>query len=152
MITLVTSKAYIIAERVNFVTLQIAVDDYRNLKDTERLYDIVIEYVPITYNSNGSAHPENVAIRVRGEKTAHDLIKAMVSQIREQCPDQLYLDKVAEKFLAGELDVLDEDIPAVKKSKSIRDKAAYRSKGKQHRNNIKRKRSSSFAKRKRVRR
>ena len=109
MVTIVTSKNYINCEKVNYITIQ---SEYETVNG--RLipyYQIFIHYIPISYAASSLRDAEStVCIRVIGEKTAHALFKDMVSQIREQCPDQLYLDKLTEKYLSGSMEDTCDDI------------------------------------------
>jgi hypothetical protein len=68
-------------------------------------YQVVIDFVPVINAiptntlKNGNEDNETVAITVHGRDRCLSLFADMVTQIREQLPDQMFLDKMVEKFL-----------------------------------------------------
>lgn len=76
-------------------------------------YQIIINFIPTggaqtSQNNNSlrkSGHDEGtqVAITVQGLERCISLFQEMVAQIREQIPDQVFLDKLVEKFLIEEV-------------------------------------------------
>ena len=70
-------------------------------------YRIVIDFVPVAKNhpnmlsSNKHSSDDNtsVSITVHGRDRCLELFTEMVEQIREQLPDQIFLDKIVEKLL-----------------------------------------------------
>jgi len=74
------------------------------LKRAAQLYQININFTPLAgtssngqlkHSSNGN---EAVTIVVRGYDRAMELYHDMISQIREQLPDRLFLDRMVETF------------------------------------------------------
>ena len=70
-------------------------------------YQIIIDFVPvnsISTNNNslsrkGGGDSSTVAIRVSGKDRCLDLFAHMVKQIREQIPDNKFLDDIVEEFI-----------------------------------------------------
>ncbi len=70
-------------------------------------YQIIIDFIPangINPNSNqlskhGGKETSTVAIKVTGRDRCLDLFAHMVEQIREQIPDNKFLDDIVEKFI-----------------------------------------------------
>jgi len=129
MIAIVTSRSFILCESVNFITIAAEPDWSRN-KLTD-FYVVEINYIPIkaalaTNNSNNSSFMNNsssisntqtIHLKIIGEQKALALVKELISQIREQIPDQPYLDSMITKILNGSIgDILD-DKPPVKANK-----------------------------------
>lgn len=117
---IVSRQCYLVCEKINFITLQEA-DPIKAKEDTpwttslkkptrtkktktkkptkdEILYQIYICFEPAGSNRGEQS---SVYLNVRGEEKCLSLFKEIVGQIREQNPDQLYLDKLVDKFLAG---------------------------------------------------
>jgi hypothetical protein len=73
-------------------------------------YFITISFIPVgspassnnALKSSSSGGYTSVGFTVNGHKNALALYSDIVNQIREQLPDQLYLDKLVEKFLQGD--------------------------------------------------
>ena len=77
-------------------------------------YNIVIDFIPKNGPQIGSGSGNNsllkkgsddntfVSIRVHGFTRTMALFKDIVSQLRDQIPDELYLDRLVEKFLTSE--------------------------------------------------
>ena len=146
MITIVTSRTFLICESVSHITL--AADPDWSSRDSLRQrfqphkidwYVINIDFIPIPRNnsstSNGFGSSSNsssrnsettnvVSVKVVGEKVALALFKELVSQIREQMPDQAYLDSMVTNILTGKIgDLRDEQIkPIAKKTSRVRSK------------------------------
>lgn len=74
---------------------------------TEQLHKITIDFIAAPTHSgpnaprNGGTGSEtsSVDITVRGNDRCMALYNSMVNQIREQMPDQVYLDNLIDKFL-----------------------------------------------------
>ena len=122
-LVIVTDQCYLICESINFITVNDRQDQdrdsiwstshknkrkFRSLKekrrfiDDEATYSIVINFIPEVKGAGVLSKKdtaEEVNISVKGRKNCLSLYKEMVSQIREQLPDQLYLDKMVEKIL-----------------------------------------------------
>ena len=82
----------------------------RNKAAQSKIYQITIEYVPLSNSqknismSNSNRETQTVTINVCGQERCYGLFRDMVSQIREQMPDQMYLDKIVEKILLANPD------------------------------------------------
>ena len=108
MIAIATSRSFLLCESVNAMSLD---SDYERSGRTNdvilRAYTININYNPVARNNNPPTHRSdssgNLTIKVIGESTALQLFRELVQQIREQCPDQPYLDKMVENILTGRL-------------------------------------------------
>jgi hypothetical protein len=127
-VVIVTKQCYLLCESINYIAVNEANDenkeDYNSIwnrrgrkkKLTARQkkaletkqYNIIIDFIPVVKNPAGQSHHKSggdntsVAITVTGRERCLDLFRDMVSQIREQIPDQLFLDKLVEKFLIDE--------------------------------------------------
>lgn len=101
MIVLVTRKCYVVADKINYVTIHEENEDYvhRGRRCKRRIYNIIIDFEPVSTTSHKRGDGQVVVKIQDDEKKANGLYMDMVQQIREQCPDQLYLDKVIENFL-----------------------------------------------------
>ena len=122
-IVIVTKQCYLLAEAINYITInEVRDDDYVKLDfdnskkkskkptkkgtpDDARQFQIIVDFIPLqgttttlksNHNSSGSV---NVAVAVTGRERTLDLFAHMVDQIREQLPDQKFLDQMVEKFL-----------------------------------------------------
>jgi hypothetical protein len=141
MITIVTSRNFIICEAINHITLQS--EPERVGTQLVNFYTIDIDFQPQSRN-NQSATPNSpfggrgeergfVRIKVRGEKSALRLFKELVTQIREQLPDATYLDKMVENILSGKIEeIYDESSTqtssGARQAKREREKAIRRAK------------------------
>lgn len=125
MIAIVTSRSFILCESINFITMA-AEPDWARGKITD-YYVIEINYVPtkaatISNSNNNSSgfinnnkdNTQTIHLKIIGETKALALVKELISQIREQIPDQPYLDSMITNILNGTIgDILD-DKPPVK--------------------------------------
>ena len=138
-LVIVTKKCYISCEKINHITLQEEVEEINVRHEPFAIpyWNIVIDFDPLsTPNTNLNSRREDrlVSIKVGDLETAYVLFHDIVNQIREQMPDQLFLDKMVEKFLTG--GALDEDtidgkhekILGARKAKRKRKKVLRRSK------------------------
>lgn len=118
MITIVTSRSFILCESINHIILQ-SEPEYVNEVRID-FYCINIDFVPGTRNNppvqsnafgslNKNEERGFVQIKVIGENTALKLFKELISQIREQIPDQAYLDKMIENILSGAIGDIHDD-------------------------------------------
>jgi hypothetical protein len=122
-IVIVTKQCYLLCEAINYIVINEIdeKDDDRKLtsfmdkpkrgkkkptkKQIEEQYQIVIDFIPVNgANLAGlSKHPSNntacVAIKVSGRERCLSLFSHMVEQIREQIPDNKFLDEIVSKFL-----------------------------------------------------
>jgi hypothetical protein len=67
-------------------------------------YQIIINFEPKgqpTHNQASTEAGTQVAITVQGLERTIALFQEMVAQIREQIPDQMFLDKLVREFLTG---------------------------------------------------
>ena len=90
-----------IAESIKHVSITEDIEELRkNGKWTSRtVYKIDIEYVPENYASASRNGTMTCAIRCYNREIAENMFVDIVHQYREQNPDKLYLDKIAEKWL-----------------------------------------------------
>lgn len=124
MITIVTSRTYLLCDSINSITLQYNPDRLYNNKVIP-FYDIHVDFNRTNANSNNSNSRNSdeghvLTIRVAGEKVALKVYKEIVQQIREQLPDQVYLDKMLDDILSGGKDIHDE--PDEKKVRGVGEK------------------------------
>lgn len=120
-LVIVTSRCYLICNAINYIAVNECSDDdesfeklsarVKNKKkpsktaiDEIRLYKVQIhfELANSGQNTNNSRHSDStgaVEIQVRGKRLVEELFGSIVQQIREQLPDQKFLDQLVEKFL-----------------------------------------------------
>ena len=147
-IVIVTQNQYLLASKIHYVNLNETSEvidlgygaGRRQVK--ELLYSIHIVYSPdnVTATSSRDDHREcNVAIR--GKVNAHRVFRDLIRQIREQTPDQLYLDKALEVLLGKELSLVAEEeeieLKAAKELSGDRISKKVRRTGKKKRRNKK---------------
>jgi hypothetical protein len=107
---IVTSNHYIIANKIQHITLDENTDfvDIRSkggrYKTIVRpLYTITVVYEPDSGSNSGNGsfrdYTRECIITLRSKVDAHRIYKDLVQQIREQMPDQLYLDQAMENLL-----------------------------------------------------
>lgn len=76
--------------------------------EAERTYCINLQYImPQINNYGNSGSAECLNIEVQGKEETLRLFKELVTEIREQKPDTLYLDKLIENVLGEEPEMLD---------------------------------------------
>jgi hypothetical protein len=109
MITIVTDKSYIQTNKIHSIYMNEHYEDiFSNRKHKGGIiYIIHVNFEPI--NPLGAPNLSrndvmSIEMRIFGLKRATLMFRDMIRQIREQCPDQLYLDKIAENFLTGEIE------------------------------------------------
>ena len=133
MIAIVTSRSFILCESINFITMA-AEPDWARGKITD-YYVVEINYVPTkaaaisnSHNNSSSSssflnnsnlnNTQTIHLKIIGETKALALVKELISQIREQIPDQPYLDSMITNILNGTIgDILD-DKPSVKANRT----------------------------------
>jgi hypothetical protein len=100
-VIIVTKKCYIIAEKIHHITVseEINTDHIRPYNFWQ--IEIHLERCSTT-GTNSQSRNETVSVNVGDRESAYRLFSEIVSQIREQIPDQLYLDKLISNFLGGE--------------------------------------------------
>ena len=102
---IVTQNQYLLASKIYHITLDENMDyvDYReNGRISSKLlkkYVISIIYAPETAGSLNDQR--ECTITIGSAIDAHKIFRDLVEQIREQNPDQLYLDRALEKMLSG---------------------------------------------------
>ena len=126
-IVIVTKQCYLLCEAINYITVnEVQNDDEadkyeikprrgrKGRKPTkkqaeawDKQYQIVIDFVPANgvNPSSGSSSirkgsdTATVGIKVSGRDRCLELFAHMVEQIREQIPDNKFLDDIVEKFI-----------------------------------------------------
>jgi hypothetical protein len=126
-IVIVTQQCYLLCEAINYIAInEVDENEERKLsifenskkkgkkltkKQRETLakqqYQIIIDFVPangvtLNQNSRNNTNTATVAIRVTGRDKCLGLFSHMVEQIREQIPDNKFLDEIVNKFLQEE--------------------------------------------------
>lgn len=143
MVVIVTERLYIVSQKIHsmFVEEQIEEMRYKGRVVNVPVTTIKVQFEPINANPNQRNDNQfGVDVKVYSRKKAISLFKEMVKQIREQCPDQLYLDKIAENFLMGEVpdDTSADEIcnsgEAERRSKKVLRKSRKRPKRRKSRN------------------
>lgn len=110
MVTIVTDRLYLLTEKIHSIYVDEEMDHFQSSSGKRSYvpqFKIVINFVPIDANNSNNIRNDNsatVEIRGFGRKRTVLLFKDIVRQIREQCPDQLYLDKVIDNFLSQEVE------------------------------------------------
>ena len=120
-IAIVTSRTFLLCESINSIMMDS--DWQQRGRNVVRQYNIDIRYNPIPRNNNSGrgSDEHSVSIQVVGEKAALKLFKELVQQIREQCPDQAYLDKMVDNILNGSIGDIYDD-PDTKPVRGVRKK------------------------------
>lgn len=110
---IVTKNQYLLAVRINHIHMdeRLEHNDIRGNNGRfrtiiNRNYVITIHYIPeATSSGNGftsnQEHVRECSVVLRGAENAHQVFNDLIRQIREQMPDQLYLDKALERLLDG---------------------------------------------------
>ncbi len=105
-LVVVTQNQYILAKAIHHIVLNENYE-YHEVRRAGKLwndlmytYHINIVYTP-DYQNNNSSRDERAecSVQIRGKVAAYKVYKDLVHQIREQMPDQLYLDKAIENLL-----------------------------------------------------
>jgi len=107
MIVIATDKMYVVAKKIYSIYLDEDIDlrYYGRSRLTFFCYNIKITFEPDDAGNQTTITPSRsndimtVEFKVHGHSRAINVYKDIVNQIREQCPDQVYLDKIAESFL-----------------------------------------------------
>ena len=124
-LVIVTKHCYLLCEKVNYITIEEGRDRLEEEEPSlrrlslidkffprkteqqlspriEKYWSINLSYVPdngTASNSRMQREEGNVSIRVYEKTEAFHLYKEIVSEIRDQCPDLLYLDKLIDSVL-----------------------------------------------------
>lgn len=127
MITICTSRTFILCEAINHITLRA---DPENIGYTGTLIPYYIVSICFVQGSRNNSNQNNtsredgyVEIKVIGEDTALKVFKEVVQQIREQLPDEKYLDSMMERILTGEKEDIHDDVSKIKVNKPRKKKS-----------------------------
>lgn len=110
---IVTKNQYLLASKIHHVTLDEHVEfvDARaggkliSVRNTH--YTIHVIYSPDSINTNSGNNNSSrdeykeCNVTIRSKVDAHKVFNDLITQIREQMPDTLFLDKALERMLAG---------------------------------------------------
>lgn len=118
-IVIVTKNQYIVASRIHSVTLDEDVDyreirmpngKYSTIKDYS--YKINVEYVADssqqTASFSGRDDVRECTVRINKKVDAYKIYSNLISQIREQIPDALFIDQALENMLTGTESIVEE--------------------------------------------
>lgn len=111
---IVTQNQYLLASKIhhivmdevtNFIDIRDKNGRQRSFKDQH--YVIQIIYSPENVNSQNNGTIRNsdeqreCSVTIRSAVNAHKVFRDLIQQIREQMPDQLYLDTALERMIAA---------------------------------------------------
>ena len=122
-IVIATSRAYLICDKILYMNIEpfLERDEYaaRRSANLAQTYMITICFRSADNPSNGNLARNSdeqyiMNLKVLGEEPAMALFKDMVCQIREQSPDQVYLDKMVEQILSGQKGDIHDDTSSTK--------------------------------------
>lgn len=116
-LVIVTTNQYLIASKIHFVNLNedsehIDLGFGEHRKSFKKLtYNIHIVYTAESTGNTNSTRDEHreCNLTIRGKVNAHRVFRDLIRQIREQTPDQLYLDAALEALLSKELSIVAEE-------------------------------------------
>lgn len=120
MITICTSRIFILCEAINHITLRAEPENVGYSGTIIPYYVVTIAFVQGSRNNNNqNNHREDsyVEVKVIGEEIALKVFKEVVQQIREQLPDEKYLDTMMENILSGAKEDTHDDLRAIKVNK-----------------------------------
>ncbi len=132
-IVVVTQNQYLVASKIHYVNLN---EHYEHIElgygvkrqsFKEFTHTIHIVYTPDSQQAQqslGRDDHKECSVQIRGKVNAHRIFRDLIRQIREQTPDQLYLDKALEVLLGKELDLLAEDEELLEAKEIYRDRSA----------------------------
>ena len=119
-IVIVTQNQYLIASRIHYINLNESYEyvdighgsNRRSVKEFH--HNIHIVYTPDhgTPSQSLSSTREDYRecnVTIRGKVNAHRVYRDLIRQIREQMPDQLFLDKALETLLGQELSLIENE-------------------------------------------
>lgn len=114
---IVTQNQYILASKINHITMDEQISTInlchpngRTYQTIDHQFQITVVYTPEvshTINNNLQTHGNRgdelreCTVVIRGAVHAYTVFKDLIQQIREQMPDQLYLDTALERMLTG---------------------------------------------------
>lgn len=120
---IVTKNQYLLASKIHHITMEERIDynevnlGKNNVRTAvDKYHMITIIYSPDSNTGSGSNHTRSseevreCAVIVRGAVNAVKVFHDLVRQIREQMPDQLFLDTALERMIADtDFDVIDKE-------------------------------------------
>jgi hypothetical protein len=107
---IVTQNQYILAQKIFHVTMderkeldEVRLSNGRYKTVVDRYYQITVIYEPEVTNINNNIRDQmrECSVKLVGHVHAHKVFANLIQQIREQLPDQLYLDTALERMIAG---------------------------------------------------
>lgn len=111
---IVTQNQYLLASKIHHITLDecIRFVDFHDEKGRNRSfrdvhYVIQVIYSPENVQPNGSGsirsndEQRDCSVTIRTAVNAYKVFKDLIQQIREQMPDQLYLDTALERMISS---------------------------------------------------
>lgn len=111
---IVTQNQYILASKINHITMdeqlqhvEVRSKNGRCRTIIQRYFQITVVYIPEVSNGHGNNSAnrgddiKECSVIIRSAIDAYVVFKNLIQQIREQMPDQLYLDTALEKMLSG---------------------------------------------------
>jgi len=137
MVVLITDRIYVVAERINFITITEEIKDIpsRDSIFYTKYFTLRVNFIPIVSTSiyatsNSGSKDDSIECEVFSHREVTSLFRDIVQQIREQAPDQLFLDKAMESILKKELpdDTSSTEICTVGEKKRRNKKVLRRSK------------------------
>jgi len=113
-VVIVTQNQYLLASKIHHITMDENVNyidaktqSGRNISIRDVHFTITVIYSPELVQTSNSGTLRNqeeqreCTVVIRGAVNAHKVFKDIVEQIREQMPDQLYLDTALERMISG---------------------------------------------------
>jgi hypothetical protein len=120
-IAIVTSRSFLLCDSINYMTLDSGFEYSHNDEIQAVKYTINISYNSTNRNNNHSSGLSggrdtihHVSIGVFGEDRALKLFKELLNQVRDQCPDEPFLNSMVEKILTGEMEDVKDDTSSIK--------------------------------------
>jgi hypothetical protein len=120
-IAIVTSRSFLLCDSINYMTLDSGFEYSLNDEIKAVKYTINISYNSTNRNNNHSSGlsgsrdtTHHVSISVFGEDRALKLFKELLNQVRDQCPDEPFLNSIVEKILTGEMEDVKDDTSSIK--------------------------------------
>lgn len=107
-IVIVTKNQYLLASKIHHIVLNeghdyvdVRTKSGRTIGASESTYTINIIYTPeVTNVNNNREERHECTVTMRGRVHAYRVYKDLINQIREQMPDQLFLNKALEQLLS----------------------------------------------------
>lgn len=117
---IVTSHQYLIASKILHIGLEES-ESWQDFRKNGKVVTIKVPqyFIKIVYEPEQNTPGTNLSTRhdyrecivtLKTATSAHKIFKNLVEQIREQMPDQLYLDKALERLISAEnLEIIEEE-------------------------------------------